>query len=172
MSDKNDEIISGAAEAGDDIEEWADKMMGYVSDSKANFIMGVSSLSFVFVLWVLYFSMNRFYGIKSMRIMFWVSQVAYLPQGMIWVSSAFWDIVMLRKVTRISTALSLLAPFAGNWIAVIFFMIYIDENSMWTEWFTWVGITLWLGWTFFAMIIQVVLSPKIFSWANTAPGDL
>ena len=104
--------------------------------------------------------------------MFWVSQVAYLPQGMIWVSSAFWDIVMLRKVTRISTALSLLAPFAGNWIAVIFFMIYIDENSMWTEWFTWVGITLWLGWTFFAMIIQVVLSPKIFSWANTAPGAL
>ena len=119
---------------------------------------------------VLYWSLNRFYGVRALKIAFWVSQIAYLPEGMIWIGSAFWDIVMLRRVMRLSTAISLLAPFAGNWIAIIFFLIYVDANSMWHDWEMWLGLILFMGWTVFIMFIQVTLSPKIFRWANAAPG--
>ena len=163
-------LIPGAAEAGDALEEWADKILGKKSDAKAVFFMGVCSLSFSFVTMVLYWSLNRFYGVRALKIAFWVSQIAYLPQGIIWISSAFWDILMLRRVFKLSTSISLLAPFAGNWIAVIFFMIYVDANSMWADWETWLGLILWVGWTVFIMIIQVTLSPKIFRWASAPPG--
>ena len=145
--------------------------MGNASDGKAVFIMGVSSLSFSFLVMVLYFSLNRFAGVRALKIAFWVSMIAYLPEGMIWISSAFWDIAMLRKVFRISTSISLLAPFAGNWIATIFFLVYADAMSLWADWDMWVGLILWLGWTVFVMIFQVVLSPKIFRWARASPGD-
>ena len=144
--------------------------MGNASDGKAVFIMGVSSLSFSFLVMVLYFSLNRFAGVRALKIAFWVSMIAYLPEGMIWISSAFWDIAMLRKVFRISTSISLLAPFAGNWIATIFFLVYADAMSLWADWDMWVGLILWLGWTVFVMIFQVVLSPKIFRWARASPG--
>ena len=155
------------------MEAWADKIMGNASDGKAVFIMGVSSLSFSFLTMVLYFSLNRFSGVRALKIAFWVSQIAYLPEGMLWVSSAFWDISMLRKVFRISTSISLLAPFAGNWVATIFFLVYADAMNLWATWDMWVGLILWIGWTVFVMIIQVVLSPKIFRWARASPdGDL
>ena len=141
------------ADAGDKLEEWFDKITGNKSDAKAVFFMGVCSLSLSFLIMLLYFILNRYVGIRALRIAFWVTQIAYLPEGIIWVSSQFWDIEMLRKVFKISTAISLLAPFAGNWIATIFFMVYADNAKLWKTAGFWVGLILWLGWTAFAMFI-------------------
>merc|ERR1711920_289799 len=98
---------------------------------------------------ILYWSLNRFVGVRALKIAFWVSQIGYLPTGLIWVSTAFWDIVMLRRVFKLSSTISLLAPFAGNWIATIFFLVYVDAMGLWTHWEMWLGLLLWLGWTVF-----------------------
>ena len=77
---------------------------------------------------------------------------------------------MLRKVSRITTGVGLLAPFGGNWIAIVFFMLYVTGNSLWGSWATWVILIVGICWTIFVMIVQVVIAPKTFRWANTPPG--
>ena len=77
---------------------------------------------------------------------------------------------MLRQVFKLSTSISLLAPFAGNWIAMIFFMVYANSYGLFDTAGFWVGLILLISWTIFIMIIQVTLSPKIFRWADLEPG--
>merc|ERR1711862_1039946 len=85
-----DRALLPGANAGDTMESWADKITGQKDDAKAVFFMGMTSLLYAFTIQVLYFSLNRFTGIKAMRIAFWMTQVAYLPEGVLWLSSTFW----------------------------------------------------------------------------------
>ena len=166
-----DRALLPGANAGDAMEEWADKITGRKSDAKAVFFMGMISLLYAFAIQILYFSLNRFTGVRALRIAFWITQIAYLPEGILWLSSTFWDNTMIRAVYKISTSLALMAPFAGNWVGLIFAMIYADQKKLWKTAGIWIGFTLWVGWTIFTMIIQVSLSPKIMRWTELAPGS-
>ena len=121
-----DRALLPGINAGDAMEDWADKITGRKSDAKAVFFMGMISLLYAFVIQILYFSLNRFTGVKALRIAFWITQIAYLPEGILWLSSTFWDNTMIRAVFKISTSLALMAPFAGNWVGMIFMMIYAE----------------------------------------------
>ena len=166
-----DRALLPGANAGDTMESWADKITGQKDDAKAVFFMGMTSLLYAFTIQVLYFSLNRFTGIKAMRIAFWMTQVAYLPEGVLWLSSTFWDNTMIRQVYKISTSLALMAPFAGNWVGLIFMMLYAEQKNLWKTAGLWIGLFLWTAWTVFTMIIQVALSPKIMRWTDAPPGS-
>ena len=167
----DDRALLPGANAGDTMEEWADKITGRKSDAKAVFFMGMISLLYAFAIQILYFSLNRFTGVKALRIAFWVTQIAYLPEGVLWLSSTFWDNTMIRAVFKISTSLALMAPFAGNWVGTIFFMVYADQQDLWKTAGLWIGLILWVGWTIFTMIIQVTISPKVMRWTDLPPGS-
>merc|ERR1712019_26832 len=97
MGENDGGALLPGANAGDNIEAWADKITGQKSDAKAVFFMGMCSILYAFVLQILYFSLNRFDGVRGLRVAFWLSQVAYLPEGILWLSSTFWDNIMIRQ---------------------------------------------------------------------------
>ena len=137
-------LITLYLQAANKLEDWTDKITGNKSDAKATFFMGVTSLCYSFLIMLLYFILNRYTGVRALHIAFWVSQshdvtsVSHDSNDSQERHDGH-DSLMLRKVFRITTAMSLLATFAGNWIALVFFLVYADGNDLWGTAGVWIG---------------------------------
>ena len=63
MSLADDVALVPNGSIGSDLQEWADRITGNKSDAKANFFMGVCSLSYSFLVMLLYLILNMYYEI-------------------------------------------------------------------------------------------------------------
>merc|ERR1712151_233715 len=97
------------------------------------------------------------------------------PVGIVWIALAFYDAQWLRTIFGGLVTWSFLGPFAGYWAAIVYFLVKVDEHRTWkgkkgwADWKVWVWLPLNMGYTIFAMIIQVGMVGKIFDWIENAP---
>ena len=94
-------LLMSAADAGDKIEEWFEPIIQHPSDPMAAKFMGIFSGILCVNFMISYFVFNRFIDIKVLRITFWVALSAYLPECIIFISAAFWNIEMVRRMFKI-----------------------------------------------------------------------
>ena len=163
-------VIEGAGTAGSKTRDWAEKVLRGGTDAQVNMAYGITAWVTTGLALILYFSLNNVTWV--MGALYWafiITELAWAPVSIIWMSLAFWDASWLRKVYESVITISFLGPFAGYWVALIMFMLSVDEVDCWGCWQTWVTIPIWTGWSIFSMIMQIAMVPKVFDWTENAP---
>ena len=77
----------------------------------------------------------------------------------------------MRKIFEGIITVTFLGPFAGYWVGLAMILVHADETDDWDSWALWTFVPLWIGWTIFSMIMQVVMVPAIFEWCDQPPED-
>lgn len=80
---------------------------------------------------------------------------------------SFFDGAFMRDVFEIIVTLSILGPFAYHWYALAVFYLagegsYLDSIEFWL-WFA-----AYSAFTIFQQIVQLILLPSIYDWADSA----
>lgn len=172
-------VIPGAGEIGNNEQAWVNKIMKDPENAKVVMYYGISALVLAFVNLIIYLVANNrnwLIGTAS-KWWFWIHELIWWPVGIFWIALAFYDAKWLRTLFSGLIQWSFLGPFAGFWVAIVYFMVKVDEHVLsngkkgWAYWGVWVVLPLYIGYTIFAMIIQVGMVPKIFDWIDNAPID-
>ena len=163
-------VIEGAGTGGSKMKDWGDKIMKNPTDAQVVMYYGISAWVVAGLALILYFSLNNVTWV--MGALYWafiITELAWWPTAIIWMALAFWDAKWLRTVYETVITISFLGPFAGYWVALVMFMLAVDNGQCWGCWQTWLTIPIWVGWTIFNMIMQIAMVPNIFDWAQNAP---
>ena len=66
---------------------------------------------------------------------------------------------------------SFLGPFGGYWIGLAMLFVHVDVTDTWDDWGVWVAVPIWIGWTFFNMIMVATMGKGILDWTDQPPQD-
>ena len=93
----------------------------------------------------------------------------WTPLFLIWLGVSTFDSDMMRQIFKWLVEFSVLLPFGGYWLALIYLFDTATEMKFWGSWELWVAVPIWLAYTGTSMIVQVGLVPKILNWIDTTP---
>ena len=164
-------VIPGAGGAGDRTEEWAMDAMKDPSSDKIVMFYGISSICVAVITLIWYLVFNYANTVRGLYWGFIIHQIIWWPAGIIWIALALWDSKYMRKIYEGAVMVTFLGPFAGYWIGLAMLLVHADDTDDWGSWSLWVAVPIWIGWTIFNMIMQVVMVPKIADWCDQPPKD-
>ena len=58
----------------------------------------------------------------------------YTPIFMMWIGMSIFDSEMMRKIYRWIVEFSVLGPFGGYWLALVYLFDSASENKFWDSW--------------------------------------
>ena len=163
MSDAQIDAGDNGAQAQDSVAGW----IGDKNDGEAvrwygmySMFMGVGSIFF-------YMFMNGEAYVAGNFNWYLYQMEFFIPVFISWLMVSFFDGEFMRGVFETVTTLSILGPFAMHWYALAQFYLagegsYLDSLEFWI-WFALYG-----AFTIFQQIIQVVLLPQVYDWADSA----
>ena len=91
----------------------------------------------------------------------------FVPVFAAWVMVSFFDGEMMREIFEVIVTFSILGPFANHWYQLAGFYLagegsYLDSLEFWI-WFA-----AYSAFTIFQQIVQLILLPQIYDWADEA----
>merc|ERR1712232_913063 len=99
----------------------------------------------------------------------WQHWFMWTPVGFLWFAIEFFDSEMMRSLFNGVVQFSVMGPFGGYWLAMIYLFDNASETADWGNWKLWLTVPIWLAYTIFSMLMQVALVPKVLSWIETTP---
>ena len=91
----------------------------------------------------------------------------YLAAGVAWLMVLFFDGEFMRSIYLDIQALSVMGPFFFHWYGfAMYLMSILDLDGGVLDW---IMLAVWFSLTVFEQILQIILLPKVFDWAYTAP---
>ena len=163
--DPNAAVDTGSA--GSDATEAVNNLLGEQTPAEAVFWYGVysNSMGFGFILlWVLLNSESWMAWFKDgmlSRIVF------YLSAGLAWLMVLFFDGKFMRTVYLDIQALSVMGPFFFHWYGFAQYLIAVlDFDGGLLDW---IFLAIWAAVGITEQVFQIVLLPRVFDWAYTAP---
>ena len=96
------------------------------------------------------------------------NQIEYfLPAFMGWIFVSLFDSEFMRSTYSMLVTISVLGPFANNWYDLA--LIYVAGEGSYLDNLTfWLYFAAYVAFTFFQMIVDVILLPQIYDWADSA----
>merc|ERR1712045_1048821 len=91
----------------------------------------------------------------------------FLPAFMGWIFVSLFDSPTMRDIYSMLVTISVMGPFANHWWRLANFFIggegsYLDELTFWLYF------AAYVAFTFFQMIVDIILLPQIYDWADGA----
>ena len=99
----------------------------------------------------------------------WQHWFMWTPVGLLWFAVSFFDSETMRAIFSAVVQFSVMGPFGGYWLALVYLFDNASETGDWGNWKLWLTVPVWLAYTFVSMLMQVALVPKVMRWIDTAP---
>ena len=96
------------------------------------------------------------------------NQIEYfLPAFMGWIFVSLFDSEFMRSTYVTLVTISVIGPFANHWYDLANLWI-AGENSYLDSITFWIYFAAYCAFTFFQMIVDIILLPQIYDWADSA----
>ena len=157
MTDRNQERADWA-------ENFTENFIGDRTDAEAVFWYGIYSLSMGFGTMFLYQLLDSTDWVALYASGFESRWFFYIPAAISWLMVSLFDSDFMRIIFKDMIALSVMGPFFGHWYAYgTYLMSYQNQDLDY-----WLGAFVWFCWTVFEELVQIILLPQVFSWADSA----
>ena len=163
--EESDAQIEGG-DAGQKAEDMANDLIGERDPASAVFFYGVytSCMALGFILFWEIMKSNSWVAMYKEGVL---SRVTfYGAAGTTWLMVSFFDGEYMREIYRDIQALSIFGPFFIHWYAFGLYMIAMLDTG---DAFDYIMLAFWGAETVFEQLFQIILLPKVFEWADTAP---
>ena len=84
-----------------------------------------------------------------------------------WIFVSLFDSEFMRSTYSMLVTISILGPFANHWYDLANLWI-AGENSYLDSITFWIYFAGYVAFTFFQMIVDIILLPQIYDWADSA----
>ena len=157
--------MDGAETLGDKSVKFASDL----SDAKAVMIYGIMSACLSTLAMSLYIPLRKRRIMNGLKWGMYLHFGMYTPLFLIWIGMSIFDSSMMRDIYKWLVQFSVLGPFGGYWLALIYLFDMASENKFWGDWKLWVTVPVWLSYTVVSQIMQVAIVPKVLHWVDTEP---
>ena len=164
MSDDDAQIDGG--DTGQGFEDAATDLIGDGTDAEAVFTYGTYCLWLGFGTMVFWILLNNNNWVVWYKAGLYTKMYVYIPTGLAWIAVSMFDGKLMRQIYKDIVALSILAPFWKEWYDFGVYLLLLDGG---TTLMYWIGMALWFCLTVFEGVIQLLILPKVFAWADEAP---
>ena len=127
---------------------------------------GISSIINAFITIVFYLIFNYNGTVAAFYEVMLSHQIAYWPVSIGWAAIALFDSDFSRELYKAVVSVSVLGPFAGHIVGLVFIFINADSSNLWNRWEFWLLWPLYVVYIVGQMLIQFLLLPKIYDFLD------